>query len=947
MILKNKIRASQKLYLLVFILSLFIIGIGFYGINEMRKMNRQMQTLYADRMIPLEQLNNIRYAYLDGIIASAEQIHAKQFSNAIALEQIETSQKNIKVNWEAYLKTYLTPEETIIAHQTQVLMKQSDKIVEQLKLALQQENEAALNNLIKNKLYITINPLIAQLDALVSIQIKVGQKLYENNNEVYESANKKFLFLIALSLGFALPFSYYLIRNVNGLIKNLRLKNVEITQSEEKYHSILEHAGDAIFIIAEDNAIIDVNHCACELLGYSEEELLRKKTSELNASDQYTAIEDQWNQLRQNTVLMDERFLLKKDGTMVEVEISRKILADGKSYIAIVRDITERKRAKEQLKTYKHFFYNSNDLASISNTDGYLEIVNPQFAKILGYTEEELKKNKVFHFIHPEDIEATTQEIEKLKLGIDTINFVNRYRKADGKYLWFESNATVDSNNGKLYSITRDITERKKTEDLLRESEIRFSKAFKSAPVSIIVSRISDGTLFEVNEATEKLLNYTREELIGKSTTELNIWVNENDRDFLVNELAEKGQLHGHDFRFRAKGGKTVIVNSSTELIELGGEQCFLCVLVDITERKEIEESLKISEKKYRNIFENVQDVFYQANLDGKILEVSPSVETYIGYKRDELIGSLTENFYWDPDDREKIYQVLQEHLKIMDYEFLLKSKTGEPIYVSLNARLITGDENTETHVDGVLRNITEKKKIELEREKMVSDILHRNKKSEEFSFIVSHNLRAPVAAIIGITKMLNSNPTEAERIELEQSLVTSAEKLDQIIRVLNEVLQIRTQITESKEDVVFSELISQIKSGIFHLIPCENTQIITDFTATDTIFSLRSFIKSIFYNLISNSIKFKQTDKDIIIWIKTSVEDEKVHIHFKDNGRGLDLDKFGKKIFNLYERFHLDIESNGIGLFMVKNQVEILGGTISVESQPGIGTEFIIELPI
>lgn len=120
------------------------------------------------------------------------------------------------------------------------------------------------------------------------------------------------------------------------------------------------------------------------------------------------------------------------------------------------------------LEQYKYFFDNSYDLLCIANTQGYFEVLNPNWVNVLGYSEPELRENPFFYFIHPDDIDSTQRELEKLKTGSTTINFVNRYRKKDGSYLWFEWSTTPDHSTGKLFAIARDITERREAEDSLR-----------------------------------------------------------------------------------------------------------------------------------------------------------------------------------------------------------------------------------------------------------------------------------------------------------------------------------------------------------------------------------------------------------------------------------------------------------------------------------------------
>ncbi|MGZ3901885.1 MAG: sensor histidine kinase, partial [Bacteroidia bacterium] len=136
------------------------------------------------------------------------------------------------------------------------------------------------------------------------------------------------------------------------------------------------------------------------------------------------------------------------------------------------------------------------------------------------------------------------------------------------------------------------------------------------------------------------------------------------------------------------------------------------------------------------------------------------------------------------------------------------------------------------------------------------------------------------------------------------------------------------------------------IESSLPGTINNEPVQILTDFNVVNKIISVKSYVHSIFYNLISNSIKYRQPDQTLVIAIKSFVNKEKIMISFKDNGIGIDLIKHGDKIFSLYSRFHLNIEGKGMGLFMIKTEAESLGGNITVKSKPGEGAEFIVELP-
>lgn len=244
--------------------------------------------------------------------------------------------------------------------------------------------------------------------------------------------------------------------------------------------------------------------------------------------------------------------------------------------------------------------------------------------------------------------------------------------------------------------------------------------------------------------------------------------------------------------------------------------------------------------------------------------------------------------------------------------------------------------------------DISDKKSAELERSKITNDLIQRNRDLEQFAFIISHNLRAPTANIIGLTDCLQDNTlTYEERKELMEGLASSVAGLDVIIKDINTILQIKREINEKKEIVNFSTLVSNIikSDGVMSGNPDVHIEI--DFSEVDQIFSLKVYLHSIFSNLISNSIKYRKFNEKLNIRISSKIADEKIILTFKDNGLGIDLNTKGDKIFGLYNRFHSHVEGKGMGLFMVKTQVEAIGGKISVVSEVNQGTEFTIILDI
>lgn len=232
------------------------------------------------------------------------------------------------------------------------------------------------------------------------------------------------------------------------------------------------------------------------------------------------------------------------------------------------------------------------------------------------------------------------------------------------------------------------------------------------------------------------------------------------------------------------------------------------------------------------------------------------------------------------------------------------------------------------------------------QKEKMTTDLIQRNKDLEQFAYIISHNLRAPVANIIGLSYRLQQTGLPDElRSQIGAGLSTSVTKLDEVIRDLNDILKIRQKVDESKQLIKLEKFVTEIQLSIEKMVENEKAVILWNFTEAEEIVTIKSYLHSIFYNLISNSLKYRQLTEPPVIKITSRKENGKIILLFEDNGIGIDLSTAGEHVFGLYKRFHTDrAEGKGMGLYMVKTQVESMGGKISISSAVNQGTEFRIE---
>jgi signal transduction histidine kinase len=245
-------------------------------------------------------------------------------------------------------------------------------------------------------------------------------------------------------------------------------------------------------------------------------------------------------------------------------------------------------------------------------------------------------------------------------------------------------------------------------------------------------------------------------------------------------------------------------------------------------------------------------------------------------------------------------------------------------------------------------RDVTEQHNAQLERERITSDLVQRNKDLEQYAYIISHNLRAPVANIAGLSGLLQDMPASGDEQAMTLDMLTHAVKnLDNVILNLNHILQASSEANDQIEEVSLSELVKTIQLSINSLIQKSKAVIDCEFDEIDRLLTLKSYLHSIIQNLITNSLKYKRPYIKPVISIRSEITGNNIIIYFKDNGRGIDLAKHSNHIFGLYKRFDHTVEGRGMGLFMVKMQVERLGGSISVVSEVNKGTEFIIKFPL
>jgi PAS domain S-box-containing protein len=292
----------------------------------------------------------------------------------------------------------------------------------------------------------------------------------------------------------------------------------------------------------------------------------------------------------------------------------------------------------------------------------------------------------------------------------------------------------------------------------------------------------------------------------------------------------------------------------------------------------------------------------------------------------------------------ESFQKVLQGEIISYTREYIYK---GKPFFLDIMLQPVYRN-GALIGVSLIGNNDTERKEYEAKLEKANTELLQQNEQLNQYSYIISHNLRAPIVTLMGLIHLFNQESTSiSDRNEIVLHMTKSANHLDTVIKDLNHLLS----IDDIKSAMMSIDIMEELETVFFLLeneIKQTNPIIKTDFSSCPTVFSLKSSIHNILYNLVSNALKYHQINHVPQISICSYIVSEKMMcIEVADKGIGIDIEKNKDNIFGFYKRFHFHVEGKGLGLHLIKRQVDSLGGKIEIESVVGVGTTFKVLLPI
>ena len=645
---------------------------------------------------------------------------------------------------------------------------------------------------------------------------------------------------------------------------------------------------------------------------------------------------------------------------------SRYVPCGKKDVLAIVRDITERKRAdkvlEESEKKFRTVVEEAAEIVFTTNSEGYFTYANPRGIKLSGYSLEELTKLKYIDLVVPEYKLIVKRNYFKQyinRIALSTTDYP--FRTKSGEIRWFNQNTRLIIENDNVigfYVIARDVTELRSMEVALKESEEKYR---------LIVENIGEGFGFVnaeeqfllANKSAEQIFGVGSGELVGKN---LNQFISEDQFSVVKKETLKRTQGIQSVYELdivRPNGEKrTIIISAVPQNDKIGGFVGTYGIFSDITERKNSEAELRKSREQHENLASKIPVGIYilHSYTNGAF------TLDYVSSRMAEMLNISTERLLADanilsqsihPDDMEDFNKLNQESIQLKrSFEWkgrIWVDGTIKWLNISSTPEMI---ENGDILWHGLIVDVTEEIHAESKIKKQNEELINLNATKDKFFSIIAHDLRTPFNSFLGLTQIMAEDLPSLKMSQVQEIAVSMSKSATNLYRLLENLLQ-WSQIQHGaipfnpevvQLGLVADESIDMIQESakskgidITYVIP-DNTEVFAD----------SNMLQTIIRNLISNAVKFTPKGGKVNLSAKATNE-KTIEISIKDSGIGMNQ----KLINNL---FRLDIKTNrtgtegepssGLGLLLCKEFIEKHGGKIWVESEVGIGSAFYFTLP-
>jgi PAS domain S-box-containing protein len=737
--------------------------------------------------------------------------------------------------------------------------------------------------------------------------------------------------------------------------------------SEDRFQALVENSFDILALLSADGKFQYVTPRISGILGFSPEEVIGRSAFDLVHPEDLGFAEAIFQDClgRPGALLKAEFRCLRKNGDWLYVEMVGTNRLRDPAVCAIVmslRDITDKEistaEMRKSVSLLESTLESTTDGILVVNREGRTVSSNRRFAQMWRLPDDILESrddNRALEFVldqlaEPDQFLSKVRDLysDPEAESFDVLNF------KDGRvFERYSIPQRLDGQSvGRVWSF-RDVTDRERVLEAIRQSEERFAKAFRAGPAAITISTLREGRYVDCNESFVHLLGYSREEILGRTSLELNLWRDPRERTLMARMIREKGSLRDLPVRFRTKSGKTCEALISAELIEVAGQVCVLATSQDVSERKRAEEALRESERRYRLLFERNLAGVYRTTPEGRILECNEACARILGYASPaELIRQKAQSVYFDPAERALTLASLRSQRSLMNLERRMRRKDGSPVWVLENVSLLGGQNGEPEVLEGTLIDVTDRKELE--------DRLRVSQKMEAVGRLaggVAHDFNNLLTVILGNTDLVLQQLSPNDPLEADtQEIRKAGERAAALTRQL---------LAFSRQQVMLPEVLD-LNAIVLNLEKMLRRLIGEDI-------SLRSFlepdlgrvkadpgqIEQIIVNLAVNARDAMPIGGSLTIETKSVELDEAYlleHVPVRpgryamlavtDTGAGID----GETRSHIFEPFFTTKEKGkgtGLGLSTVYGIVKQSDGYIWVYSEPGQGATFKIYLPI
>jgi PAS domain S-box-containing protein len=585
---------------------------------------------------------------------------------------------------------------------------------------------------------------------------------------------------------------------------------------------------------------------------------------------------------------------------------------------------------------------------SIIDQDGNYKHSSEAIQSLSGYSEQELNAANIKEYLHKDDIPVALEKLSRLQPGANITLGPFRFRIKNGNYRWIESTMTnlLDAPEVAGYLMnSRDVTDSIEAADIRNRVTTSYSNFFAKHPFGVVHMNM-EGIVDMINPQLHKDLGYNLKHIEERPLIKFFLPQYRRQVYTCFTKAATCGEPESFDVEVYKLLGDALNVNLTIVPVVHEGKTIEIYVVVkDISDRYIMQERLRRTSV----VADRTTNGVMISDDTGIIEWVNNGFTQMNGYTLEEAIGqypNILLRSTTTPDMRRDMMDKLNQGQHYTK-EVYCHRKDGTPYWNLVDVTPILDSRCRLKRQIAIHTDITERKKAEQELKQFAHDLYKRNKELQQFGYIVSHNLRSPVANIMGIANILELDKHNPETVDVcIKNLQTTIHSLDTVIRDLSEILSAIDASTElTKEPIDLNQMLISLTTDLQEAIRYAGARV--EFSGKVECFkSHKVYLHSIFYNLISNAIKYR-SERPPVIQITIAQQGQSVTITVADNGLGIDLNKHQENLFKPYKRFNRTVDGKGLGLFLVKSHVEALNGKISVESEPGVGSTFTLVLPL